>query len=59
MKKNFTESRAWKKSMIYKADIIEAILFRLRTGCQWRQLSVEKLFRKKNNWQSTYHHFPK
>ncbi len=45
--------------MIYKADIIEAILFRLRTSCQWRELSIEKLFRKEYNWQSAYHHFRK
>ena len=39
--------------------MIEAILYRLKTGCQWRQLPMKQFFRCKYNWQSVYYHFQK
>ena len=39
--------------------MVEAILYRLKTGCQWRQLPVKQFFKKKYNWASVYHHFQK
>ena len=39
--------------------MIEAILYRLKTGCQWRQLPMKQFFRCKYNWQSVYFHFQK
>jgi len=39
--------------------VVEAILYRLKTGCQWRQLPMKQFFRCKYNWQSVYHHFQK
>lgn len=39
--------------------MVEAILYRLKTGCQWRQLPMKQLFRCKYNWQSVYFHFQK
>lgn len=39
--------------------MIQAILYRLKTGCQWRQLPMKEFFRKKYRWQSVYYHFQK
>jgi len=39
--------------------VIEAILYRLKTGCQWRELPMKQFFRVKYNWQSVYYHFQK
>ena len=37
---------------------IEAILYKLKTGCQWRQLPVNQFFNdKKLTWQGVYYHF--
>ena len=40
-------------------QVVEAILYRLKTGCQWRQLPMKQFFRVKYKWQSVYHHFQK
>lgn len=40
-------------------QVIEAILYRLKTGCQWRQLPMKQFFDKTYRWQSVYHHFQK
>ena len=40
-------------------QVVEAILYRLKTGCQWRQLSLKQFFRVKYRWQSVYYHFQK
>ncbi len=37
-------------------QVVEAILYRLKTGCQWRQLPMKQFFRVKYQWQSVYHH---
>lgn len=39
--------------------IIRAILYRLKSGCQWRELPVRSLFTRKVSWESIYHHFKK
>ncbi len=39
--------------------MVEAILYRLKTGCQWRQLPLKQFFRAKFRWQSVYYHFQK
>ena len=36
-----------------------AILYRLKTGCQWRELPMKLFFREKYSWQSVYYHFQK
>jgi transposase len=36
-----------------------AIFYRLKTGCQWRQLPIKQFFREKYSWQSVYYHFQK
>lgn len=39
--------------------MIQAILYRLKTGCQWRELPMKQFFRVKYKWQSVYYHFKK
>lgn len=40
--------------------IVRAIIYRLKTGCQWRELPLQSLFGKKIiRWQSVYYHFKK
>jgi len=39
--------------------VVEAILYRLKTGCQWRQLPMKQFFRCKYKWQGVYYHFQK
>lgn len=40
--------------------IVRAIIYRLKTGCQWRELPLQSLFGKKIiRWQSVYYHFNK
>jgi len=36
-----------------------AILYRLKTGCQWRELPMKQFFRRSYRWQSVYYHFQK
>lgn len=39
-------------------EVVSAILYRLKTGCQWRQLPVKQVFSKKVlTWQGVYYHF--
>lgn len=39
-------------------DVVAAILYRLKTGRQWRQLLVKQVFTKKGlTWQGIYYHF--
>lgn len=40
-------------------SVIQAILYRLKTGCQWRELPMKQFFRKNYKWQSVYYHFRK
>lgn len=38
--------------------LIEAILYKLKTGCQWRQLPVKQFFDDERlTWQGVYYHF--
>ena len=39
-------------------EIVSAILYRLKTGCQWRQLPVKQFFSNDVlTWQGVYYHF--
>lgn len=43
-----------------KMEIVNAILYKLKTGCQWHMLPVKALFCEFIlSWQSVYHHFRK
>ena len=42
------------------SEIVTAILYRLKTGCQWRELPVKEFFGDETlTWNSVYHHFNK
>ncbi len=40
-------------------QVVQAVLYRLKTGCQWRELPVRQFFAVGYRWQSVYHHFRK
>jgi transposase len=40
-------------------QVVESILYRLKTGCQWRELPMRQFFRVKYRWQSVFYHFRK
>lgn len=42
-----------------KYQVIQAVLYRLKTGCQWRELPMKQFFRAKYSWKSVFHHFRK
>jgi transposase len=48
-----------KNTKVKQYQVVVAILYRLKTWCQWRQLPMKQFFRVKYQWQSVYHHFKK
>ena len=39
-------------------EVVEAILYKLKSGCQWRQLPVKQFFAKALlTWSGVYYHF--
>jgi transposase len=44
---------------VKKYQVVEAILYRLKTGCQWRELPMKQFFRTSYEWNSVYYHFQK
>lgn len=38
-------------------QVVEAILYRLKTSCQWRQLPIKQFFELDYSWNSVYQHF--
>src|SRR5687768_10510547 len=48
------------KLKVKPATIIAAIIYRLKTGCQWRELPLQAVFTTPGlSWQGVYHHFRK
>lgn len=48
------------KLKVSMACIVSGILYRLKTGCQWRELPLREIFPDKSiSWQGVYHHFRK
>jgi len=48
------------KQQVSTATIVSGILYRLKTGCQWRELPLKEIFSDKGlSWQGVYHHFRK
>lgn len=57
---HLSESRKGKQlSEDLKVSIVEMIIYRLKTGCQWRQLPIKQFYEKPYSWQSVFHHFNK
>lgn len=47
-----------KEIKVEMTALIEAILYKLKSGCQWRQLPVKQFFdEQKLTWQGVYYHF--
>ncbi len=40
-------------------QVVMAIMYRLKTGCQWRELPMKQFFGKKYKWKSVYYHYQK
>ena len=39
-------------------EVVETILYKLKTGCQWRQLPLKQFFTKVTlSWEGVYYHF--
>jgi len=55
----FNFGKISKNTKVKDYQVVEAILYRLKTGCQWRELPIKQFFRKKYTWQSVYFHFQK
>ncbi len=48
------------KFTVRKSSIVSAILYKLKTGCQWRQLPTKAFFDVyRLSWQGVYYHFRK
>jgi len=47
------------KPLVGTWQIVRAILYRLKTGCQGRELPIQSLFNKPVTWESVYYHFRK
>ena len=55
-----SQSQTGRKVTVPFWKIIKAIIYRLKTGCQWRELPLRSLLEKKIiSWQSIYYHFNK
>lgn len=50
---------SWNNSKVKDYQVVLAILYRLKTGCQWRELPMKQFFNKSYKWQSVYYHFQK
>lgn len=42
-----------------ESEIVMAIFHRLKTGCQWRELPVERYFKGNYSYKSVFYHFSK
>lgn len=57
---HLSKGKRGKKPQVGITQIVSAILYRLKTGCQWRELPVGEFFGKRCiSWQGVYHHFRK
>lgn len=55
-----SEGKRGTKLQVKPSEIVSAILHRLKTGCQWRELPVKEFFENQRlTWQGVYHHFRK
>lgn len=53
-----TLGKRGKPLKVAMTDLLDAILYKLKTGCQWRQLPVKQFFDDQRlTWQGVYYHF--
>jgi transposase len=50
---------SWDNTKVKLYQVVKAIIYRLKTGCQWRQLPLKQFFRTKYSWNSVYFHYRK
>ena len=48
-----------KNTKVRIENVLKAILYRLKTGCQWRELPMRQFFSCKYSWKSVFYHFQK
>ena len=57
---NLTVGKRGFQPIVPLEEIVNAIFYRLKTGCQWRYLPTKEFFSDKTiSWNSVYHHFNK
>ncbi len=57
---HLSQARRGMPPKVAHSQILLAILYRLKTGCQWRELPTERFFGGQYyTWQAVYHHFRK
>ena len=49
----------WRNTKLDQVGVVQAILYRLKTCCQWRELPMKQFFTKNHSWKSVYYHFQK
>ncbi|WP_158561199.1 transposase [Emticicia sp. C21] len=42
-----------------RTEIVMAIFHRLKTGCQWREIPIERYFKENYSYKSVFYHFSK
>ena len=57
---HLSKAKRGTKVRVKFSEIVAAIIYRLKTGCQWRELPAEHFFKEACiGWQGVYHHFRK
>jgi len=58
---HLSKGKCGKESELNICEVVEAIFYRLKTGCQWRQLPIKQFISRagETKWQSIYHYFSK
>jgi transposase len=50
---------SWSNTKVKLYQVVKAILYRLKMGCQWQQIPLKQFFRTKYSWNSVYSHYRK
>ena len=50
---------SYENTKVEKHQVVQAIIHRLKTGCQWRELPMKQFFAVEYKWQAVYYHFRK
>ncbi|TAJ03997.1 transposase [Marinilabiliaceae bacterium JC017] len=50
---------SWDNTKVKLYQVVKAIIYRLKTGCQWREIPIKQFFRVKYSWNSVYAHYRK
>lgn len=57
---HLSKAKRGTKVRVKFSEIVSAIVYRLKTGCQWRELPLAQFFKEAClGWQGVYHHFRK